>query len=193
MKLVYKFLDVNNFQTISDEVYDYVVNCTEILQSIHPTFYTDVNIPHILKHSPSLREFLDQKFLMPDLISVIVVPPWEIPYTHVDYIDPYVRMLWPVRNCAGSRTKFYDVPKEFLKLTADSKVSTNTYYHITEKRDWPLLGEVELIQPIVFDSSIAHAVHPAPDATEHRISFTLGFDKDLPISKSVKAWFGFQR
>jgi hypothetical protein len=194
MRPIYRFLDVDNFQAISDEVYDYVVNHTDILNpKRRVVFYTDVSIPHILKYSPSLTKFLNQKLLIPDLISVVVVPPWEVPYIHVDYIDPYVRLLWPVRNCAGSQTKFYDIPKEFLVLNSESAASTNTYYDISEQRDWPVLEEVELIQPIVFDSSVAHAVHPAPDATENRISFTIGFDKDLSISKSVKAWFGFQR
>jgi hypothetical protein len=87
----------------------------------------------------------------------------------------------------------YDIPKEFLKLNANPTASTNTYYDITEERDWPVLAEIELLQPVVLDVSVAHAVHPAPDATGHRVSFTIGFDKDLPISKSVKAWFGFQR
>ena len=194
MKLVYKFYDVENYQAISDEVYNYVVNHTEILKPRVPVFFNDVSIPHILKYSPSLTKFLNQKLLIPDLISVVVVPPREVPYIHVDYIDPYVRLLWPVRNCAGARTKFYDVPREYLELEYNSLgASTNTYYDISEQRDWPPLGEVELIQPIVFDSSVAHAVHPAPAATENRITFTIGFDRDLPISKSVKAWFGFNR
>ena len=71
--------------------------------------------------------------------------------------------------------------------------ASNIYYKITEQQEWPSLGEIELTQPVIFDASVAHEVHPAPSATEHRISFTMGFDRDLPISKSVKAWFGFRR
>ena len=193
MKLVYKFYDVENYQAISDEVYNYVVNHTEILKPRVPVFFNDVSIPHILKYSPSLTKFLNQKLLIPDLISVVVVPPGEKPYLHVDTIDPYVRLLWPVKNCTGARTKFYDVPRECLELEHNTKGSSNIYYNIIEQRDWAPLGEIELTQPVIFDASVAHAVHPAPDATEPRISFTMGFDRDLPISKSVKAWFGFQR
>ena len=194
MRPIWKFLEVNNHQAVSDEVYDYVVNHTDILNpKREPVFYTDVTPAHILKHAPRLKDFLDQRFLVPSYISIVVVPTYEVPYIHVDYSDPYVRLLWPVRNCAGSLTKMYDIPKEFHELNADPNASTNTYYDITEERDWPILAEIELVKPVVLDVSIAHAVHPAPDATEHRISFTIGFDKDLPISKSVKAWFGFQR
>ena len=93
----------------------------------------------------------------------------------------------------GSHTKFFDIPIEYLQLEYDPVGSTSSYFTITESRDWSSLGEVELTQPVIFDASVAHAVYPAPNATGHRISFTIGFDRDLPISKSVKAWFGFQR
>jgi len=193
MRPIYKVLDVDNHQAISDQVYEYVCNNTDILKTRYPVFYTDVSIPHILQHVPLLKNFLEQRFLTPTLISIVVVTPDETPYIHVDYIDPFVRILWPVMHCEGSKTKFYDIPKEFLKLNSQPEASTNTYYDITEERDWPILDEIELIQPIVFDASFAHAVHPNPTAPGNRISFTIGFDKDLPISKSVKAWFSFQR
>jgi hypothetical protein len=193
MKLVYKFYDVDNHQAISDEVYNYVVNYSDILTSNNPTFFNDVSIPSMLAHTPLLRDFLQQRLLDPRQISVVVVPADMKPYLHVDTIDPYVRILWPVKNCMGARTKFFDIPRECLKLDHNSEASTNIYFKITESRDWPSLGEVELTQPVIFDASVAHAVHPAPGATEHRISFTMGFDRDLPISKSVKSWFGFQR
>jgi hypothetical protein len=193
MKLVYKFYDVENHQAVSDEVYNYVVNHTEILKPKTPLFFNDVSIMSMLRHAPLLRDFLQQRLLDPRQISVVVVPADMKPYLHVDTIDPYVRILWPVKNCMGARTKFFDIPREFLKLDHSSDGSTSTYFNITQSRDWPSLGECELTQPVIFDASVAHAVHPAPGATDHRISFTMGFDRDLPISKSVKAWFGFQR
>lgn len=193
MKLVYKFYDVENHQAISDEVYDYVVNHTEILKPKTPVFFNDINILSMLRHTPLLINFLHEKFLEPKQIAVVVVPADMKPYLHVDTVDPYVRLLWPIKNCTGTKTKFYDIPREYLELDHDSQGSSNIYYNITKEQQWPLIDEVELSQPLIFDASVAHAVHPAPNATEHRISFTIGFDKDLPISKSVKAWFGFQR
>jgi hypothetical protein len=193
MKLVYKFYDVENYQAISDEVYNYVVNHTEILKPRVPVFFNDVDVLHMLKHVPILTAFLYQRSLTPKQIAVVVVMPGATTTLHVDTIDPYVRLLWPVRNCAGARTKFYDVPRECLELEHNSLGASNIYYNIIEQRDWPPLGEVELTQPVIFDASVAHEVHPAPDATEPRITFTIGFDRDLPISKSVKAWFGFNR
>ena len=193
MKLVYKFYDVENHQAISDEVYNYVINHLDILTSSTPMFFNDISIPSMLTHTPMLVDFLQKSSLVPKQIAVVVVAPGAKSELHVDTIDPYVRILWPVKNCAGARTKFYDVPREYLKLEHNIMGSSNIYYRITEQQEWPSLGECELTQPVIFDASVAHAVHPAPDATEHRISFTMGFDRDLSISKSVKTWFGFQR
>jgi len=191
MRSIYKFLDIDNFQEISDQMYDFVTNHSDILKPKTPTFFTDVNIAHTLTHVPLLKEFLDSQFLVPTKMSVIVVPADSAPYLHVDTVDPFVRILWPVRNTAGSCTKFYDVPREYLELT--SFLDSVWYYNITETREWEQLTEFELSSPLVFDASVAHAVYPAPTATGHRISFSVGFDRDLPISKSIKAWFGFQR
>ena len=193
MKLVYKFYDVENHQAISDEVYDYVVNHTDILKPREPIFFNDVDIFSMLKHTPLLAEFLQQQSLIAKQIAVAVVMPGANSHLHVDTIDPYVRLLWPVRNCAGTCTKFYDVPRECLELVHNTAGASNIYYNIIGQQEWLSLGEIELTQPVVFDASVAHIVHSAPDATKPRISFTMGFDRDLPISKSVRSWFGFQR
>ena len=193
MKLVYKLYDVENHQAISEEVYNYVIDHTEILKPRNPIFFNDVDIFSMLKYTPLFVEFLQKQSLIPKQIAVAVVTPGANSQLHVDTIDPYVRLLWPVKNCAGSRTKFYDVPRECLELEHNSAGASNVYYNIIGQQEWSPLDEIELTQPVVFDASVAHIVHSAPDATEPRISFTIGFDRDLPISKSVRSWFGFQR
>ena len=190
----WKCLEVDNYQKISDDIYDYVINYTEILKFKTSVFYNNVSPIHIVQHVPSLKKFLDDNFLpTPTVTAIIVVPPVKERNLHVDTFDPYVRILWPIKNCQGSLTRQFDVPRECLKLNFYPLGSTDTDYQIMIERDWPLLSEIELLQPVLIDVSVAHEVHPAPDATEPRITFTIGFDRDLPISKSVKAWFGFQR
>ena len=192
MRPIWKFLEVDNYQKISDDIYDYMANYTEILKSKTPVFYNNVSPIHIVQHVPSLKKFLDDRFL-PMPTAIIVVPPSVERNLHSDTVDPYVRILWPIKNCQGSLTKMFDVPRECLKLNFSQSGSTDTYYQISLEKDWPLISDIELLQPVLIDVSIAHEVHPAPDATESRISFTIGFDRDLPISKSIKTWFNFQR
>jgi hypothetical protein len=200
MRPVYKFLEIDNHQEISDDIYNYLINHTEILNPKNTVFFNHISSTHVIQHVPSLKEFLDYNFLKPILTAVIVVSPGRKDTLHVDVVDPYVRILWPIKHCQGSLTKMFDIPRECLKEkfldnadhTFDPGHATS-FFEIVEQRDWPLINEFELSQPVIFDASVAHEVHTAPNATEHRISFTMGFDRDLPISKSIDAWFGFQR
>ena len=194
MKPIWKLFEVDNHQAISEQVYEYIINHTDILNSKRgPVFYNDISPIHMVQHVPLLEKFLNDNFLIPTTAAVIVLPPGRTNTLHVDTVDPFVRILWPVKNCQGSLTKLYDVPRECIELTYFPLESSTTYYNIVGDRDWPLLDEIELLQPVLIDVSVAHEVNLAPNATEPRISFTLGFDRDLPISKSIKAWFGFQR
>jgi hypothetical protein len=193
MKQTYRLFNIDNYQKIGDDIYDYVVNRTEILKYKTPVFYNDVSPAHIIQHVPSLKQFLDDNFLTPTVTAIVVVPPDDKDNLHVDTFDPYVRILWPIKNCQGWLTRLFDVPRECLELNFTAQLSTDNYWQPVKGRNWPLIAEIELLQPVLIDVSVAHQVCPAPNATEHRISFTIGFDKDLPISKSIKAWFGFQR
>jgi len=195
MRQVYKFLKVDNHQKISADIHHYLINHTDILNPKNTVFFNHISPTHVIQHVPSLKEFLDNNFLKPILTAVIVVPPGRENTLHVDQIDPYVRMLWPIKHCQGSLTKMFDIPRESLKANfldgADHTFNPShatSFFEIVEQRDWPLIDEFELLQPILIDVSVAHEVHPAPDATEYRISFTMGFDHDLPISKSIEAW-----
>ena len=192
MSKCWKSLGIANHQAISDEVYNYVVNHTDILKSQEPVFFTDTDVQHALEHAPLLRDFLNQQSLIPTKFSIIVMPANKEPYLHVDTKDAFVRIIWPVRNCKGSRTKFYDISRKYLKLSRLPNEGV-IYYDIIKQKNWQQVDEFELLTPLIFDASVAHAVHPAPDATGHRISFSVGFDRELPISKSINAWVGFDR
>jgi hypothetical protein len=202
MAIAYKFLTVQGHHNISEQMFAYIHNYSGLLDS-YPKFWTKLDLNSVLHHVPSLKKLLDRNSLTPIQISVIIADPDNhgVQNIHADRLQPHVRMLWPVKNCAGSRTKFYHIPNDFMQeiTTADERSSaTDTYFVPTVERDWRFLTEVELISPIVFDASIAHAVHCAPRpyaVPAHkdwfRISFTIAFDQSLPISKLVSAWPDF--
>jgi hypothetical protein len=202
MRQVYKFLEIDNHQAISDDIYNYLVNHTELLKFQNYCFFNHISPIHIVQHVPSLKQFLDNNCLKPIMAGVILVPPvppdLEKSNLHVDVVDPYVRILWPIKNCQGSLTKMFNIPRECLKLISKENAvsgaqsnpenAQDRFYQIVGDQNWPLINEFELIQPALIDTSVAHEVQYAPGTTEYRISFTMGFDQDLPISKSIDAW-----
>jgi hypothetical protein len=191
MKLAYKFLDVENHQAISEEVYRYIIDHTDAI--LNKNYFNDQSIHHMLSHCPLLVEFLNSRHLVPKRLATIVCANKDTLTIHKDSdgVDSYVRILWPVRNCQGSKTKIWRVPDGAGTLASDTNGILYTEFPINQERE--LIHEFELVSPVLFDASCVHSVHPDPELSGHRISFTIGFDRDLPISKSIKAWFGFQR
>jgi hypothetical protein len=193
MRLTHKFLDVGNHHIISDEVYNYVINRTEVLTAKPFQYYTDLPINHVLQHCPALVEFLNSRHLVPARLAVIVVDSRDTVDLHIDNdgSSPYVRILWPIKNCEGSETRFFSVPEGAGRLEADPNGTIVTGF----ERNQPCeqIDAFELTSPVLLDVSVPHSVHPNTERKGWRISFTIGFDRDLPISKSIKAWFGFQR
>ena len=189
MRLVYKFLNIDNHQAISDEVYKYIVDHTDAI--LNENYFNDQSIHHMLSHCSLLAEFLDSRHLVPQRLATIVCDNKDTLRMHKDSdgADPYVRILWPVRNCQGSKTKIWRVPDGAGKLASDTNGTLFTEFSTDQECE--LIDEFELSSPLVFDASCVHSVHPNTDLEGHRISLTIGFDRDLPISKSVKTWVDF--
>jgi hypothetical protein len=191
MRPIYKFLNIDNHQDISDEVYKYIVDHTDAL--LCKNYFNDQPIYHMLSYCPLLVEFLDGRHLIPQRLATIVCANKDDVVMHKDSDgeNSYVRILWPIRNCQGSKTKIWKVPDGAGKLASDTNGILYTEFPKDQERE--LIDEFELLSPLLFDASCVHSVHPNTDLEGHRITFTIGFDRDLPISKSINAWFDFQR
>ena len=193
MSSIYKFLNVDNHQVISDEIYNFVLNHSDLLGDDAKFLFSLMDIDDMLMHTPLLKKFLDEKSLQPTVIGIVVTHADSPSNLHVDYVDnpntTYIRMLWPVRNCHDSRTIFYNVPNECIQLI--EQPNGKPYYSIPDDQKLEYADEFQLTSPLVFDVSVAHEVVPAPDTTQHRISCSIGFDRNLAVSKSLEAWNDF--
>ena len=193
MQRTHKLLDIPNYQRVSDEIYNFVLNHTDLLSGKEKFCFHEVDVADTLKHTPLLQKFLKEKLLQPTMIGIIVTHADSPSNLHADFVDTltttYIRMLWPVRNCHGSRTVFYNVPKEHLTIV--DQPNGITYYNIPTDQNWEYLDEFELASPVVFDTIVPHEVVPCPNSTNHRISCSIGFNKDLLLSKSFDAWDKF--
>lgn len=193
MNKIFKFLDVDNHQEISDEIYNFVLNHSDLLDSDAKFLFSLMDVDNMLTHTPLLQKFLQEKSLCPTVIGIVVTHADSPSNLHVDYVDnpntTYIRILWPVRNCQGSRTIFYNVPVESLQLV--EQPNGKPYYNIPDGQTLEYAEEFELTSPVVFDVSVAHEIIPAPGSTQHRISCSIGFDRALPLSNSIDAWDNF--
>jgi hypothetical protein len=202
MILSYKFLNINNYNLISNEVYQYTVDHTQVLLLKNP--FVDQDIGQMLHYCPLLNDFLNTYKLIPKRLAIIVCAENSEITMHKDNdgIDSYVRILWPVRNCQGSMTKLWQVPDDAGTLTVDTNGIVYTAFPKDQPREQ--IGEFELLSPVLFNATCAHSVNPAPKVEKItigfnrpyipsiRISFTIGFDRELSISKSIESWSDFE-
>jgi len=166
--ICYKKLDIPDHQIISDKMYDFVVNKTSILRQ--KIFWTYVNIPQVFQHVPELKQVVDSYDVSADAMAVIYAPPGLQGAVHIDHAKD-TRILWPIRNCQGSYTRFFDIDPGYIEL---ARLENNEpYYKITQSEPHKVLDNLELTEPVVFDSSIAHGVYTDPQCSEPRLTFTI--------------------
>jgi hypothetical protein len=176
---LYKFLQVENHQLISDKIYNYIVNRTKILSTKYD--WNNLNVKDVAVHVPELFEACAK--LVPyeiEMLSVIYRDSGDDGKIHVDDGIRIYRLLWPIKNCQGSYTKFYDIGNN--KIERRKNLNGNTFLTIVGRDPYTLIDSVELTQPLVFHTKTAHGVFTNQLVKEPRISITIGF-ADNPIDK----------
>ena len=131
----------------------------------------------LLKNVPELYNWIyKQHGLAVQYVALIGLTPDAENLLHTDNDLPDgkldVRILLPLQNTAGSVTRFYDVPADQIvkQTTPDGTI----YKSITGKGPFPIIAELELTKPIVFNSSIPHDVI-VNKAAGFRLSMAIGF------------------
>jgi hypothetical protein len=188
---LFLYLNVDNHKAISTDLGNYVVKHTDLLASKPWRNFSKLEVSHVLEHVPLLKDFCEQKMLDPVFMAVTIMSPNGGEDMHADSDRPWVRILWPVTNCIGSLTKLYHVSKNFYYEDNDKDISFVPFYFVKENTAVQQVGSFELRQPVVFDTSEFHSIHRVPNSSGPRISFSMGFDRDLDISNSMQAWLNF--
>lgn len=173
--MIYKFIDIENYELISEKVYKFVVEKTPIMQE--NAVWNFLPKDQVLSEIPELLEtFKKLGDLVPLHLSVVKCRPNINIKMHIDS-DTHARILWPIKNCEGSYTRFFEV--QDVNVEKRYGVKQDLYYHINNVEDAKLIESVELIKPIIFKPWIPHGVWPNPNCTEPRLTLTIKFSKSL--------------
>ena len=182
MTITHKFLDIPDHELVSNAVYDYVVNHTEILQK--PVFWNPLDLEQVLTHVPNMAQWVKSIGVKPEMMALIYIEYPAPELTHIDDGNNF-RVLWPIRNCAGSHTIFYDIDqKHFCHVYGDGA----WYWELTPNAPRKIMDVVELTQPIVFNPKVPHNIVLNQKLDGPRLSLTIGFDNQDPHSLSMDVW-----
>jgi hypothetical protein len=172
---IYKFVDIENQDQIAGKLYDFVVNHTDILQVKRA--WTPVSTITLSDHVPELFNELKKFVTAPVHISAFVYRPRGYEETHIDD-GKDIRLLFPVINCRGSYTKFYDLNGNTITRMVEQK--GNVWWKIGNQFPLKEIDRLELLKPAFFDPGIPHGVYTPPDLPGPRISFTCSFKDSNP-------------
>lgn len=166
----YKFIDIDNESLITEKLYDYVINHTDIIQEKRS--WTPVPTVNVQQHIPELFNAL-KKIIEQDVdISAFVYRPPGDEEAHLDDRKE-VRLLFPVKNCQGSYTKFYDLNGNTVNRIVEAK--GNIWWEIGNEFPLKEIDRLELLKPVFFDPGIPHGVYTPPTLPGPRLSFTCSF------------------
>ena len=175
MSKLYHYLEFENFQNLSEKIYQYLVNKTNILETKYP--WNSLNKQDVLKAIPEIE--LELEKIIPSrivLIAIFYSPPGFAGGVHIDAGDFKYRFLMPVYNCEKSYTKFFDVNgNNLIELISGE---SDPYYLVEEKNPLIEIGSAETIAPLILDVKAPHGIFNNPDSTEPRLTLTIGFDDE---------------
>jgi hypothetical protein len=181
--MIYKFLDIPDYSLISDKVYNYILNDTDILTG--DAIWNWTNQEEVLDKVPELKLALDNLQLEVQRISIVKANPGSNIRMHIDW-DKEPRILWPIRNCQGSYTKFFKVDP--TNIIEHRGVKGDTYYLITQPELAEQIDSLELTSPVLFTPWVAHGVWTNPNCNDPRLTMTIKFKTDTDFGMDLEKY-----
>jgi hypothetical protein len=171
----YQYLDISNHKVISNQIYNFLITNYNIEKFI---FWNPIDFKKLLTSVIDLHHALDTLKL--SVKSIAIIKTKGNGNIHVDYNDINLggpRLLWPIKNCVGSETRFFDVKSEWLETVfLKNNIAFNK---INNSLPLNQIDKFELNRPVIFNPQVAHGIYCNPIYTEDRISMTISTNESL--------------
>ncbi len=100
---------------------------------------------------------------------------------HIDELPVTAKINIPILNTENTFNRWYEIPAELLAATQPVINEFGKKYYTFKNVDYSklrLLGEIELLTPVVFNSQIAHNIVLGEDCRFPRIVLSCTFFKE---------------
>ena len=147
-------------ETISDEIYRYVMYDTLILTESN-LGWQFLETVKLLSKCPTLVKFFhERKLLVRNSAVTISIDDTQLPM-HIDEAPVVAKINFPVAHTQGWVNRWYHIPEEELKLCPRIRNQFDKeIIDLSKIKTAKVIAELEdMDRPIVFNSSIPHSVN----------------------------------
>lgn len=179
----YRQLRCKQQSVIADKVLHFLRTKTSLLEDIPP----DIDLWHklptvdLVRNVPELVKWCRELGLTIRETSVTIVNQHKDAYLHIDELPVVAKINFPILNTQNTYNRWYRIPE---RLAVQYPPITNRFgnnYYLFKGIDLDqceLIGEVELLEPVVFNSQIAHMIGIGKDAQVPRVVLSITFFRE---------------
>lgn len=176
----YHELLCNNLQEIQNEVLTWIGSKNpEVLNS--NALWNKIDTVDLINSAPSLIDYCRTLDLKIREVALTVVNVKEDVGLHIDELPITAKVNIPILNTRGSYNRWYEIPDWLLSSTEPVINRFGKKYYEFENVDYEklkLLGEIELLRPVVFNSQLAHNIILTEQSVFPRIVLACTFFKE---------------
>jgi hypothetical protein len=179
MKPYYQ-LSCNSLEEIQKEVIDWIrLNNPEILHS--KSLWNKTDTVNLLRSTPALIEYCRSLDLKLREVALTIVTEKKNVDLHIDELPITAKINIPILNTRNTFNRWYNIPSELFSATTPIINEFGKKFYNFKDVDYSkldLLGEIELLSPVVFNSQIAHNIILGEHSVLPRIVLSCTFFKE---------------
>ena len=179
MKAYHK-LDCDNLEEIQNQVLAWInFRNPKVLKS--NSLWNKIDTVDLIRSTPALTNYFQLLDLKIREVALTIINHPQDTYLHIDELPITAKINIPILNTRNSVNRWYEIPYEILSTTDPVINKFGKKYYLFKDVDYTklkLLGEIELLTPVVFNSQIAHNIVLGENCLFPRIVLACTFFKE---------------
>lgn len=162
MLRAYQPVDCPEQSTIQQKTLDFLKSQTQIFEQLDSlSLWNKQNTVDYVRAVPELVKWTQDLGLKLREVSVTVCNSNENVALHIDELPVTAKINFPILNTEDTYNCWYKVPEDLLaQIKPVTNIFGNSYYNLEtiDLDQCELVGEYELLKPVVFNSQIPHMI-----------------------------------
>lgn len=176
----YHALQCDNLLKIQQQVLDWIRSKNPAV--LHSNqLWNKINTSDLVRCCPSLAEYCTSLNLKIREVALTIINKKHDADLHIDELPITAKINIPILNTRHSFNRWYEIPETLLASTSPIINDFGKKYYVFKNVDYnnlKLLGQVELLTPVVFNSQIAHNIVLENNCVFPRIVLACTFFKE---------------